>query len=239
MLTGCIALAKVCEPRRRLSIPPIEEWRPVSDKGEAMFSAQYLNAIESGRPGYEPAPDRPQWYAVYTRPHFERKVAARLAEKQVEHYLPVFNEVHQWQDRKKPVEVPVFPNYLFVRLVDSPSERLRVLVTSGVVRILGAEVQAEPVPDSQIVAVRRMLAGSSARCYRQPWLQAGTLVRVRRGPLKDLQGFLVRVKNHARLIVSIDLLAQSVATEIDVHDVEPVAAPRGGASCIGQPVALN
>jgi transcription antitermination factor NusG len=166
-------------------------------------------------------------------------VAGRLAEKQVEHYLPLFNEVHQWQDRKKPVEVPVFPSYLFARLADNPADRLRVLVTSGVVRILGAEVQAEPVPDRQIAEIRQMLAGSQGRCYREPWLKAGTLVRVRRGPLKDLQGFLVRVKNQTRLIVSIDLLAQSVATEVDVRDVEPVAASRFGAPGSGRAATLN
>jgi transcription antitermination factor NusG len=198
-----------------------------------------MHATQSDGPGYGPAPARSQWYAVYTRPNFEKRVAATLAEKQVEHYLPAFNELHQWQDRKKSVEVPVFPNYLFARLADSPADRLRVLVTSGVVRILGPELKAEPVPDSQIEAIRRMLTGTGGRCHRQPWLQAGTLVRVRRGPLQDLRGFLVRVKNQTRLIISIDLLAQSVATEVDVDDVEPVGAPHGGAGGPGQLVLLN
>jgi transcription antitermination factor NusG len=208
-----------------------------------MFSVPPTNATLSDGPGYVSgyglARADSQWYAVYTRPNFEKRVAARLAEKQVEHYLPAFQELHQWQDRKKSVEVPVFPSYLFVRLVDRPADRLRVMVTSGVVRILGPEVKAEPVPDSQIEAIRRMLTCSGGRCYRQPWLQAGTLVRVRRGPLKDLQGFLVRVKNQARLIISIDLLAQSVAAEVDVRDVEPVAAAYDGAACDGQLVPLN
>jgi transcription antitermination factor NusG len=208
-----------------------------------MFSVPSMNAIRSDGdqhiPGFGPARAESQWYAVYTRPHFEKRVAARLAEKQVEHYLPAFHELHQWRDRQKSVEVPVFPSYLFVRLEDSPAERLRVLVTSGVVRILGPEIKAEPIPDSQIEAIRRMLTGSGGRCYRQPWLQAGTLVRVRRGPLKDLQGFLVRVKNQVRLIISIDLLAQSVAAEVDVRDVEPVAAAHDGATWDPHSVPLN
>ena len=208
-----------------------------------MFSVPSTNAIQSDEHqyvrGYGPVQAESKWYAVYTRSHFEKRVAARLAEKQVEHYLPAFQELHQWRDRQKSVEVPVFPSYLFVRLEDSPAERLRVLVTSGVVRILGPEIKAEPIPDSQIEAIRRMLTGSGGRCYRQPWLQAGTLVRVRRGPLKDLQGFLVRVKNQARLIISIDLLAQSVAAEVDVRDVEPVAAAHDGATWDPHSVPLN
>lgn len=160
-----------------------------------------------------------RWYAVYTRSRCEKLVAAKLAEKQVEHYLPLFEEVHQWQDRKKRVEVPVFPNYLFARLADSAAERLPVLVTTGVVRILGAEAKAEPVPDNQIEAIRRMMGNSP--CYRHSWLQAGARVRIRRGPLEGIEGLLVRMKNQARLIVSIDLLAQAVATEIDIHDAEP------------------
>jgi transcription termination/antitermination protein NusG len=166
-----------------------------------------------------------QWYAVHTRCNAERRVAMSLAEKQVEHYLPVFSEVHKWKDRNKSVDVPIFSGYLFARFVDTPAERLRVLLTSGVLRVLGSEVRAEPVPDSQIEAIRRMLAGSGGQCFREPWLRTGKRVRVRRGPLKDVEGFLVRVKSQARLIISVDLLAQSVATEVDVNDVDPVDGP--------------
>ena len=168
----------------------------------------------------------PGWYAVYTRSHFEKNVATALTEQGIENYLPVFSEVHEWKDRRRVVDVPVFPSYLFVRFADAPAARLRILRTNGVVRVLGLDMMAESVPDEQVEAIRRMLA-SSQRCYRQPAFREGVRVRVRRGPLQDLEGSLIRIKNQARLVVSINLLSQAIAMEIDVRDVEPVSGNLG------------
>lgn len=159
------------------------------------------------------------WYAVRTRSHCEAKSRSVLCEKGVETYLPSFREVHQWKDRKKIVEQPLFPGYLFVRIADCPQSRLSVLSSDGVVGILGSANSIEPVPESELQAVRRMLE-SGISCHANPLLQAGAWVRVRRGPLKNLEGLLVRVKNQSRLVVSITLLSQSVSTEIDVSDVQ-------------------
>jgi transcription antitermination factor NusG len=185
------------------------------------------STIPSGSPQFPEAGTALRWYAVYTRPNFEKRAAKELADRNVEHFLPLFNEVHQWKDRKKAVEVPAFPNYLFVRVVNNPGSRLRVLQAAGVLRILGSGGETEPVPDMQIDSIRRMLT-SNHPCYRQPWLREGSPVRVKRGPLKGLEGSLVRVKNQLRLVVSISLLSQAVATEIDVRDIEPLATPLDG-----------
>ena len=161
------------------------------------------------------------WYAVRTRSKFEVKVRTRLFDKGVECYLPVLHETHRWKDRNKEIEVPVFPGYLFPRLVDSSESRLAVLRTEGVVGILGQRERIEPVPDAEIDALRRMLA-SNPRCLAHPFLQEGAWVRVKRGALKNVEGLLVRVKNQTRLVLSIALLSQSVSTEIDAQDVECV-----------------
>lgn len=167
---------------------------------------------------------RPRWYAVYTRSNFEKRVAAELDARPIENYLPLVSEWHQWKDRKKLVEAPVFAGYVFARFADSPQNRLRVLQTAGTVRILGQREQIEPIPDREIESIQRLLK-ANVPCFAHPFLREGAWVRVKRGALKDLEGLLVRVKSKTRLVLSITLLSQSVATEIDISDVE-VTRPR-------------
>lgn len=161
----------------------------------------------------------PRWYALYTRSNFEKRVSCELASKHVENYLPVVEQVHQWKDRRKRVEVPVFPGYVFVRLRDSHSTRLEVLRTAGSVRILGQGDRIEPVPEAEIESIRRLLK-ARVPCFSHPFLKEGAWVRVKSGPLRDVEGLLVRMKSKTRLVLSVALLSQSVATEIDVADVE-------------------
>lgn len=160
-----------------------------------------------------------RWYAVRTRSNYEKKVSSLFAEKGIEHYLPAFRELHEWKDRKKLLERPLFPGYLFARMVDSRQSRLAVLCSNGVVNILGQGEAIEPVSNAEIDAVRKVLE-SNSHCQTHPLLQEGAWVRVRRGALKNLEGLLVRFKNHTRLVVSITLLSQSVSTEIDAGDVQ-------------------
>jgi len=162
------------------------------------------------------------WYALHTRSNYEQRVAGELGRKGIESYLPAYDETHQWQDRKKKVAVPLFPGYVFVRLADSQGLRMPVLHTAGVVRILGHGSVIEAVPDEEIDAVQRLLK-SNVPCHAHPFLREGVRVRVKRGALQDLEGTLVRFKNRARLVISVALIAQSVAAEVDVRDVEPVA----------------
>jgi transcription antitermination factor NusG len=157
---------------------------------------------------------------VHTRSHFERQVATEIEGHDLECYLPSYEEEHQWKDRKKKVTLPLFPGYLFAHIRDLPEERLAVLKARGVVRIVGSGGRIEPVAEEEIQAVRRVLESSLA-CHGHPFLRAGMRVRVKRGALRGLEGFLVRVKNQARLVISVNLIAQSVATEIDIADVAP------------------
>jgi transcription antitermination factor NusG len=163
------------------------------------------------------------WYALHVRSNFGSQVTCELMAKEVETYLPTYDEVHRWKDRRKTIAVPVFPGYVFARFVDSPPCRLNVLKTRGVIRILGTGTSIHPVPDNEIVSLQRML-NSRLRCFGHPFLQEGARVRIKRGPLRDVEGILVRVKNQTRLVVSIELLSQAVATEIDACDVELAAA---------------
>jgi transcription termination/antitermination protein NusG len=164
----------------------------------------------------------PCWYAVQTKSRFEKVVHAELQMKGFESYLPLSQETHVWKDRKKTVEVPLFSGYVFARLADVAAERVRVAQTHGVARILGNGTAIYPIDEKEIAAVQCLVA---ARAHTpHPHLREGVRVRVRRGPLTDVEGFLVRVKNATRLVISINLIAQSVATEIDIDDVTVLPA---------------
>jgi len=166
----------------------------------------------------------PRWYAVQTRSRFEKVVRAELTIKGIDHYLPTFEEVHQWKDRKKLVELPLFSGYVFARFQDADAARLQILRTTGVVRILGATGLIEPIHDWEIESIRQVLQ-SGTQCFPHPFVREGAWVRVRRGPLAGVEGRLVRVKSQNRLVLSVELLSQSVATEVDVWDVEPAREP--------------
>jgi len=159
------------------------------------------------------------WYAVRTRYKCEKKVSSLLSEKGIDHYLPTFQETHQWKDRKKIVEVPVFAGYLFIHMADMPESRLAVLRSDGVISILGQGHAIEAIPRQEIEAVRQFLK-LSMRYSVHPLLKVGAWVRMKRGPFKGIEGLLVRMKNQTRLVVSISLLSQSVATEVDANDVQ-------------------
>jgi len=146
-------------------------------------------------------------------------VAEALNEKGVESFLPAFEEVHQWKDRKRRISIPLFPGYVFARLANSPAQRLLVLKTAGVVKILGNGDRIEAIPEHEIAAVYA-LVNAKVRCFSHPFLRDGVRVRVRRGPLKDVEGYLLRIKNQTRLVISVTLISQSVAIEVDAPDVE-------------------
>jgi transcription antitermination factor NusG len=163
-----------------------------------------------------------RWYAVQTRSNVEKSLCAGLETGGIENYCPAFREVHQWADRKKAIDRPLFPGYVFVRFEDGNEKaRLQVLKTPGAVRILGGASKIDPIPDSEVESVRRML-DSGRPWTAHPFLKEGSRVRVRRGSMKNAEGILVRIKNETRLVVSINLFSQSIATEIDLRDVEAI-----------------
>jgi len=164
---------------------------------------------------------RPQWFAVQTRYRSEQRVAGDLTAKGVESYLPLLREVHCWKDRKKSLDVPAFCGYLFVRFEETQHNRVRVLETNGVVKLLGNHNGLEPVPDNEIESLRLSL-GSGAACARHPYLATGTLLRIEHGPLAGLEGRLVRTANALRLVVCVASVGQAIAVEVGREDVVPI-----------------
>jgi transcription antitermination factor NusG len=138
----------------------------------------------------------PAWYAVQTGYRCEQRVAQGLTTKGFETYLPLLREVHQWKDRRKVVDVPAFSGYLFVHYAPSLRNRVKVLETGGVVRLLGGNHAPNQVPDVEIDALRRALS-SGVDCNRCDALTPGALVKVNRGPLAGVQGRLGAVQEQS------------------------------------------
>jgi transcription antitermination factor NusG len=161
------------------------------------------------------------WYALYTRSRFEKKMLGELTERQIEVFLPMREVISRWKDRKKKIWIPLFPGYIFIHQVDTPANRYRVLNLPGAVRFVGLEGHAEPIPESQIVAVRRFLEANIA-VDPYPYIQVGQTVEITAGPLKGIHGILVQKKGRFRFVLKVDLIQQAVSIEIDASDVQPV-----------------
>jgi transcription antitermination factor NusG len=159
----------------------------------------------------------PRWYAAYTRAHHEKKVAEHLAGRAIEHYLPLYRSIRRWKDRRVTLSLPLFPSYVFVRLASR--DRSLVFQIPGVVRLLGNNGAPSALPDGEIEALRDGL-NQSITAEPHPYLQAGRRVQIKSGPLRGIEGIVVRRKGNLRLVVSIDLLMRSIIVDVDVADLE-------------------
>ena len=159
------------------------------------------------------------WWALYTRHQHEKTVAETLMAKNFEVFLPVYGSVRRWKDRKKVLSLPLFPCYVFVR--GGLDRKLQIVTTPGVHMILNCGERFATIPDAEIEAIQKVVAGQF-RVEPHPFLKCGETVRVMKGSLEGVQGILLRKKNWHRLVLSVNMLAQSVAVEIDASDVEPL-----------------
>ena len=162
----------------------------------------------------------PRWYAAYTYAQHEKRVAEQFTERALENFLPQYESVRRWKDRRVRLQLPLFPGYVFVRL--ALRDRLRVLETPSVVRLVGFNGRPTALPDKEIEALRTCVA---ARLAAEPHacLTVGQRVRIKTGPLAELEGVLIRRKNTFRVVLSLDLIARSAAVEVDGADVERIS----------------
>lgn len=161
------------------------------------------------------------WWALYTRHQHEKAVATMLSAKGFDVFLPLYESTRRWKDRSKMITLPLFPCYVFVR--GGLNRRLQVVTTPGVHMILFSGERVAVIPEAEIQAIQKAVEGPF-RVEPHPFLKCGERVRVIRGSLEGVEGILVRKKNLYRLVLSVDMMAQSVAMEIDATDVEPVIA---------------
>src|SRR5271154_5618848 len=165
----------------------------------------------------EDAPEK-NWYALYTCARHEKCVAQQIEQRAIACFLPLYRSVRRWKDRRKELELALFPGYVFVRL--ALKDRLRVLQMASVVRFVSFNGHPVPLPDSEMESLMNGL-NSGVRAEPHPYLAVGRSVRVKYGPLAGMQGILVRRKDKFRVVLSLELIMRSVAVEVDEADVEP------------------
>lgn len=169
----------------------------------------------------------PCWYAAYTCANHEKRVAQQLEERAIEHFLPLYETVHRWKDRRMRLRLPLFPSYVFVRLL--LRDRLRVLTVPSVVRLVGFGDLPMALPESELDLLRNGL-NPELRAQPHPYLTAGRRVRIRSGPLVGMEGILLRRKGNFRVVLSIDLIMRSIAVDADIADVFPLPSARNTAA---------
>ncbi len=177
--------------------------------------------FESKGPRTEDAAIAPApWFALRVRPNYEKPVAAALRGKGFHEFLPLVRTRRQWSDRVKVMDLPLFPGYLFCRLV--LEERMPLLTTPGFLYLVGVGKNPEPVDEGEIAAIQSVLRSGVAVT---PWpaLVVGQKVRLKHGPLRGLEGVLTRIANQHRMYVSVTLLKRSISVEVAPEWIHPVA----------------
>jgi len=172
-----------------------------------------------GEPDIAPPDQAQSWFAAYTTPRHEKVVARHLSGRHIESFLPLYTSIRRWNNGcRRPVQKPLFPGYVFVNLVRQ--ECVKVLQVPGVVSIVGAGREPSALPATEIESLRNAVS----RCHFEPHplLTLGEKVRITSGSLTGMIGVLVRRKNHFRVVLTLDLIQQSVAVEIDSDQIEPL-----------------
>ncbi len=164
------------------------------------------------------------WYALYTRARHEKRVDALLRERGFEAYLPLVPRLRQWHDRKKVVEFPMFPSYVFLR--SARSDLTGGLATPGVASVVRFDGRPVPIPSEEMANVRRFVkalaeSGTDAQ-LATPFVSTGQAVRVISGPFSEVEGIVVerRGQNRALIQVGIEAIRQGLKVELGVESLE-------------------
>ncbi len=162
-----------------------------------------------------------KWYAVYTRPHNEKKVCSWLKENNIECYLPLKSSLRQWSDRKKWIEEPLFRSYIFVRV--SYIEYFNVLSIPGVVKYVSFGGQPQAIPDNQIEYIKIIVQQRDQEIevnYKN--IRKGSECEVLFGPLKGIRGEVVRISGQSRLVIRLASMGVSLQVNISRDEIKPI-----------------
>ncbi|HYW45012.1 MAG TPA: transcription termination/antitermination NusG family protein [Bryobacteraceae bacterium] len=166
-----------------------------------------------------PEPGAAFWYALQVRHNHERLVSTVLSGQGYREFFPACRGRRRRSDRTVEVEMPLFPGYVFCHF-DAHDRRVPIVTTPGVIRIVGIARGPVPVDECEIAAIQKVVASGFA-VEPWPYVRTGQNIRIQYGALAGVEGILVDVKNHRRLIVSITLLRRSIHVDIDSALVVP------------------
>lgn len=169
---------------------------------------------------------RPQWYVLFVRSNQEKRVAGSLHERGVEHLLPCYSSVRHWKDRRVRLDMPLFPGYVFVRLIFT--ERLKALTVPNVVSLVGRKDAPAMISEEEIAWIQSGVAHGQAQPHK--YLKAGQRVMIMEGPLSGMQGILLRRSNGARVVISLSSISRAFVVEVEESSLKALGgdarAPR-------------
>jgi transcription antitermination factor NusG len=165
-----------------------------------------------------PSPDA--WFVLQVAPRSERRVASMLEYKGYEPLAPTYQVRRRWSDRVKTVEEPLFPGYVFVRTQGVPSGLM--CSTAGVVRLLSFGGRPCPVPTAEIEAIRSLTRAGVPEPI--PYCTLGQKVTIKDGPFAGIVGIVKQIRGRTSLVVSVQLIEQSIGIDVSEFQVEPAAA---------------
>lgn len=160
------------------------------------------------------------WYAIYTRPRWEKKIARLLEEKGIENYCPVAKKVKQWSDRKKIIYEPIFKSYIFVKIEDEKKWELRKI--NGVLNFVYWLGKPALIKDNEIKTIQKFLGEfTDVQIEKIDGSKINSLVKIRQGAFMDYRGILIELSgNIAR--VRIESMGIQLYANFDKRNVEPL-----------------
>jgi len=167
--------------------------------------------------------DCQRWFALQVRTRWESSTAVLLSGKGYQTLLPTFKARKRWNGKLREVSTPLFPGYVFCQF--DPQKRLPILITPGVLSVVGRGRIPIPVDDAEMTSIQTVV---SSGFHAEPWpyLEIGQKIRIESDVLSGLEGILINFKGNHRIVVSVSLLRRSVALEIDRSCVKPVGSLR-------------
>jgi transcription antitermination factor NusG len=166
-------------------------------------------------------PDKAEWFAVHTYAKHEKNVTAQLIQRKITVFTPTLRQSRVWSDRKKVIDVPLFPCYVFVQTTTWRDIHLPVVTVPGVLGWVGVHKQPMAIPEAQIETFR-VITDKNVPASPYPFLNVGERVRIKSGALDGVEGVLVERRGGHQLVVSVDLIQKSVCVAIDGYAVEKV-----------------
>lgn len=182
--------------------------------------AETLRTLGTAEAGGDPGG---RWYACYTRARHEKRAFLGMLERGIEGFLPLLPRVSQWKDRRKLVEWPLFPSYVFSRL--GPTELYSVLTVPGVAGLVKHNDRPAVIPDGELENVRRFaqaLAGGDVQAEHRPFFAEGEWVEVTDGPLQGVRGVVVERRTRTRVLVGLRAIGQGMEVDVNVQLLRPI-----------------
>jgi len=180
-----------------------------------------------------PETANPKWFALQVRTRWESSTALILSGKGYQTLLPTYKTKKHWNGRLREVNAALFPGYVFCQF--DAQKRLPILITPGVISVVGSGRIPLPVADAEIASIQTVIA-SGLHAEPWPYLEIGQRVRIERDALEGLEGILINFKGNQRIVVSVTLLRRSVALEVDRSCVSALGRTR---AAILEPVATG